>query len=88
MVGSDDGEATTAIGRWELLEAILVAPVGTTCAQMWLRNGKADSALFVVHFDEAEVFVPEPMAAPMGAVAITTLGLLGGPRARRVAQCR
>lgn len=86
VVGSDEGEVTTAIGSWELLEATVVAPAGTTCAQMRLRNHKSDAALFVVHFDEAEVFLPEPMAAPLGAAAIATLGLLGRRRARRAAQ--
>ncbi len=76
-VGSDQGESTTVTGSWELLQATLEAPPGATCAQLRLRNAKSDAALFVVHFDEAEIFLPGPGSASGAAAAIGALALLG-----------
>ncbi len=81
-VGSDPGASTAAIGSWELLSTTLTAPAGTTCAQIRLRNSKSDPLRFVVHFDQAEVFLPEPMATPLGATAIGALGLIRRHRRR------
>lgn len=81
-VGSDSGASTDAIGSWELLETTLTAPAGTTCAQIRLRNHKSDPSLFVVHFDEAEILLPEPVATPLGVSAIGALGLIRWRRRR------
>lgn len=78
----DLGASTTTIGSWERLATTLTAPPGTTCAQMRLTNHKSDAALFTVHFDEAELFVPEPMATPLGVAAIGALGLIRWRRRR------
>jgi MYXO-CTERM domain-containing protein len=68
--------SSSAVGVWTPLETSAVAPAGAAAATLLLgafeQSGFAGD-LWIVHYDDAFVFAPEPGAAALGVVAIATL---------------
>jgi hypothetical protein len=84
VAGGADVVSSTATGAWLPLGTSTVAPAGAVAATLSLGAFKSSGLagdLWIVHFDDAFVFAPEPGATALGAASVLALGLTS--RARR-----